>query len=513
MRGILDHRLPARLVLGLGMLCLIARGSGSATFDVDDTADLPDAGDDGKCLTLAGTCTLRAALQEANRHADPDLVRLQTGQRVYRLTGDSWEDAAASGDLDIVHDLTVQGYGRDASVIDGGVVDRVFEIFAGASVTLENLAITNGTQGAANGAGIHSAGSLVLSGVAVLDNAGIGVYANGGSTGRLEIIDSYIAGNQAGRGGGVWTNTLSFIDRTTITNNRGFDSNLNTGLGEGGGIFVQGNSGIVEIRNSTISGNRVQWKGAGLDVVGGRVTLNNVTITNNVADIDGVNGGVGGGLVVFDATVTFSNTIVVGNIVNGSATRVGADAYVFRDSGATLVSGGFDLVNALAACPNAAAPCDMGSAAVSGDVGTLVFRADPGLGPLADNGGATHPLTLFPLEGSAAREAGSPAPPGSGGAACEATDQRRIERPGSPGRCDIGAVQATFPSPVCGNGVREGDEKCDQGSDNSDTISNRCRTDCNLASCGDGVTDLGEVCDDGGDPRGCCDANCRPDPA
>jgi cysteine-rich repeat protein len=50
------------------------------------------------------------------------------------------------------------------------------------------------------------------------------------------------------------------------------------------------------------------------------------------------------------------------------------------------------------------------------------------------------------------------------------------------------------PAPVCGDGVREGHEACDDGEDNSDTRPDACREDCTLPRCGDGVLDTGEAC-------------------
>ena len=52
--------------------------------------------------------------------------------------------------------------------------------------------------------------------------------------------------------------------------------------------------------------------------------------------------------------------------------------------------------------------------------------------------------------------------------------------------------------PVCGNGIKEGDEECDDGEQNSDTEPNACREDCTLPFCGDGVHDTEtEGCDNG----------------
>ncbi|HJX38325.1 MAG TPA: choice-of-anchor Q domain-containing protein, partial [Anaerolineae bacterium] len=67
-----------------------------------------------------------------------------------------------------------------------------------------------------------------------------------------------------------------------------------------------------------------------------------------------------------------------------------------------------------------------------------ITGVSPNLGPLQDNGGATLTHALLPC--SPALDAGNPAAPGSGGAACASTDQRGTSRPqGS--RCDIGAYE------------------------------------------------------------------------
>lgn len=60
-------------------------------------------------------------------------------------------------------------------------------------------------------------------------------------------------------------------------------------------------------------------------------------------------------------------------------------------------------------------------------------------------------------------------------------------------------VDLAFPSaPVCGNGIPQEGEACDNGAQNSDTAADACRTDCTLPVCGDGTTDPGnaESCDD-----------------
>jgi len=48
---------------------------------------------------------------------------------------------------------------------------------------------------------------------------------------------------------------------------------------------------------------------------------------------------------------------------------------------------------------------------------------------------------------------------------------------------------------VCGDGIVEGNEECDQGPQNNDYAPNACRRNCRKAHCGDGVRDMGEQCD------------------
>lgn len=74
-------------------------------------------------------------------------------------------------------------------------------------------------------------------------------------------------------------------------------------------------------------------------------------------------------------------------------------------------------------------------------------------------------------------------------------------------------VDTATASYYCGNGQREGLEECDNGTSNSDTLPDKCRTDCRLPYCGDGVTDRDEECDDGTHNSdqipGACRTDCR----
>jgi cysteine-rich repeat protein len=65
----------------------------------------------------------------------------------------------------------------------------------------------------------------------------------------------------------------------------------------------------------------------------------------------------------------------------------------------------------------------------------------------------------------------------------------------------------------CGDGVRDAGEECDDGTGNSDTAADACRTTCTQARCGDGVVDAGEGCDDGNmRPNDGCSPTCVAQP-
>ncbi|MBZ5714263.1 fibrinogen-like YCDxxxxGGGW domain-containing protein [Nannocystis pusilla] len=49
--------------------------------------------------------------------------------------------------------------------------------------------------------------------------------------------------------------------------------------------------------------------------------------------------------------------------------------------------------------------------------------------------------------------------------------------------------------PVCGDGIPEGGEECDEGADNADD--GACTPACKFPACGDGLLQAGEACDDG----------------
>ena len=63
------------------------------------------------------------------------------------------------------------------------------------------------------------------------------------------------------------------------------------------------------------------------------------------------------------------------------------------------------------------------------------------------------------------------------------------------------------PQSICGDGVKQAYEGCDNGSANADAP-DACRTNCRVPTCGDRIVDTGEQCDDGPSGSTACTVQC-----
>jgi CSLREA domain-containing protein len=225
----------AALVLA-GALCFAgasAQAAHAATFVVNSTADQPDANPgDHMCNTDAATCTLRAAVQEANADGGANTILIPGGR--YRLTippsieaGFAGPSNAAAGDLEITSTLTIRGAGARQAVIDGGGLDRVFSIADTGVASISDLTITGGdsTGGGTSkeidmGGAIFNTGTLTLDRVALVGNnadGGGAVFSDPGS--YITISHSLIAHNTAYEAGGVRFDSGGEVIDSTITDN------------------------------------------------------------------------------------------------------------------------------------------------------------------------------------------------------------------------------------------------------------------------------------------------------
>src|SRR3954447_12710061 len=130
-------------------LALFATAAAQATtFNVNSTADTSDATPDGICDDGAGACTLRAAIDEANKPDSGDDVIQLNAERYTISQGSSGDDFNNGGDFDVhpAGSLTIQGATSDArdTVVSANGIDRVFQVLDGAKLTLTDLLVTDG---------------------------------------------------------------------------------------------------------------------------------------------------------------------------------------------------------------------------------------------------------------------------------------------------------------------------------------------------------------------------------
>ncbi|MBI5612526.1 MAG: choice-of-anchor D domain-containing protein, partial [Gammaproteobacteria bacterium] len=396
---------PYRLGLCLSLLAF-ATGtvflSGPAlavTFTVNSTADIVDANSgDGICATSVATgsvCTLRAAIQESNALAGADIIILPSGTYTLTIAGAN-EDFAATGDLDIYDNLTITGAGATTTSVNGGGLDRVFDIDPpdnGPTVNISGITITGGS---------------------VPSDSGGGVYNNGGGTADTTLTNVMVVVNVATSGAGiaVGSSTTMTINSSTIA------ANINFG-GNGAGIF---NDGTLMVTNSTISTNVATGDGYGGGIYGAsgsQATVQSSTIANNATALASGGGNLYTNNLFTTAAITLYNSIVAISAGGGNCNSFG--------SGVQIVSLGYNL--------DSANTCGFASA---GDL----INTNPLLGALAANGGQTltHALPF-----------GSPAVDAGNNTGCPTTDQRGVARPAdgdgnATATCDIGAYELLIPN-------------------------------------------------------------------
>ena len=256
----------------------------------------------GSMARPAITCTVNST-----GDSGPGTLRdcLASAADTIDATGVSGTILLTSGELQITHDVTINGPGAANLAVNGNATFRVFENFA-SSVTLSGLTITNGLADGNGGGGIFNHGGLTLGNCIVSDssafignNQGGGIRNNSGAT--LSISDSTISGNSAvGGGSGIHSSNAELtVTNSTITGN--------IGGGQGGGIFYNG-GGTLTVTNSIISGNSAgDGGGMGSDLQGTTIaTVSDSTISGNSASR-------GGGIFNYPQTLTVISSTVSGN--------------------------------------------------------------------------------------------------------------------------------------------------------------------------------------------------------
>lgn len=312
----------------------------AATFTVDTTADAhDDLPGDGVCADALGDCTLRAAVDEANALAGPDVVDIPAG--TYVLTTD-WADGlgdATYDSLEVTSDITFYGAGMGLTVVSGNGEGPCFSFLGTAAdpplVDIYDMTITRGgSEYWRLGGNIYSTDTyLQLHSVEVseghsdnpcctrLQSYGGGIAAFG--TGTVILDSSYVHDNvaysgdehwgYAGFGGGIYSEGDLYVVESTI------EDNVARGDGwivwaYGGGIF---NAGVLYMNDSVVTGNWATEEGGGI-YNSGYALVENSTFDRNRADdgailIEWRDWPIDGGGIVNTGTLDMSSSTVSRN--------------------------------------------------------------------------------------------------------------------------------------------------------------------------------------------------------
>lgn len=432
------------LVTALVLWGCILSSASAAVFTVNTAVDAVDSDtSDGVCLTAAGECSLRAAIQQANATAGADDINVPAG--VYNLTLEGIkENEGATGDLDVKSEITINGSGADQVQIDGIQRSRVLEVHRNGSLTLNSLTVRNGWgDQLSSGGGIeNNMGDLIINDCNITLNS---VFGYGGGInnfrGTTIINRSTISENIAfSHGAGIANQDGNVtINDSTISDNSGTATTQST---FGGGIYNSAMFGILEINNSTISGHLVLLDGGGIYHLLGTLRITNSTISGNIANRNGGglfyssgNSSVGTAGNLRNVTIAFNTARAVDNSSppdskgGGGIYKRGADQLRMTN---TIIAENLDGGDCYddGQLTNLGFNLDSdGSCGLSGDA-TSISNGTAALGELADNGGPT--LTHALLANSDALDAGD-------NDNCPAIDQRNYDR--VDGNCDIGAYE------------------------------------------------------------------------
>ena len=435
-------------------------------------------------LADAGPGTLRDAIERADADPDADTIGFAGG-----LTGTVTLDSALP---DLATPMTIAGPGADALTVAGGpgFTHRIFTVDAGASVAISGLTVTGGL--AMQGGGIFNAGTLDLTGVAVVGN-GYGVdrsatsdappdVAGGGifNAGDLTVSNSTISRNVAlssvvpfpvtrpmavGSGGGIENRGTATITGTQVTGNEstGGSGIANTGTlsvvgstiaendapagmfsGGAGGVY---NGGTLTISDSTIARNT--GRTGGLDNAG-RLDVSRSALVGNVGTTPPAAGALSNRGTATFTNVTFGNNRAEApgvaaiadsgelalNFATLSGNR-GGDAAIRIDGGRLTVANTIFADGGIALADGGVAVSGGRNLFAASNPGFLVAPSDlvgvdPLLSPLGDHGGPSPTFALLPSSPAIDAAFAGPSVP---------VDQRGVERIYGTGP-DIGAYES-----------------------------------------------------------------------
>jgi hypothetical protein len=265
-------------------------------------------------INVTNMTELRAAIDTVNASTTNDTINVAAG--TYLITGPRQEDSNVSGDLDIAKGagtLTINGAGAGTTRVRGNASDRVLHIVNATSVTINDLAIEDGS-------GIDNGGSLV-------QGMGGGILV---ASGNLTLQDCEFNNNVV-----AGLNGADGADGTAGAINGGTGG---VGAQAHGGAINMSGTGNLTITNCTFTDNDALGGSGGN---GGDGFDNPAGSTGGNGGIPGSGGLAAGGAIFFAAsgTLSISSSTLQGNLASGGPGGAGGDG---GDDAAALGSDGGD---------------------------------------------------------------------------------------------------------------------------------------------------------------------------
>jgi CSLREA domain-containing protein len=169
----------------------------------------------GACL--ADDCSLREALVAANSGADLDRIVLSAGVYAVNLAGID-DDAALTGDLDVIQDVEIVGAGAGLTAIDGtGLGEAIFHTKGNSTLeaTWRDLTIRNAPKTAL----ILALGTFLVERCEIRQSGTTGIFPgiSSGLFAAITLKDSTITGSTAS---GIQASQVTLtLENTTVAGN------------------------------------------------------------------------------------------------------------------------------------------------------------------------------------------------------------------------------------------------------------------------------------------------------
>ncbi|MFN8040949.1 MAG: Ig-like domain-containing protein [Acidimicrobiales bacterium] len=371
----------------------------AVTFVVNDLGDAPDAGTgDGVCLTATGTCTLRAAVQQATATSTSAPIAAPTYTITFSVSG----TITVGSVLDVAAAVTIDGTGQKVEV-SGGDASQVFRF--GDSrwpFTLRAIVVRDGhLADSFGGAGVYAATNGTIDAVTFMGNVNATTFAPGLAGGGAVSVDSF--------------RTVTVVNSTF--DNDSVDANLG-----GADLFVRGSaivnaSTFAEAYGGSVYadpayGGTITMRSSALKSVTGFNCTGSISGTSNVSsDSSTCGGGLTGTDPLFAALGDHGGPVPTRTLSLGSqainagdnATCPPTDARgISRPQGGVCDAGAVEYVNST-------------SVTVTGSVNPSVLTQDVTVSADVVNGDGVVPTgTVTFKEGATVLGTGTLAPAGTG---------------------------------------------------------------------------------------------------